>query len=67
MTRPVCPHCGRSTTVVGTRVDGKKRVRYLGCRLCGYRVHGVQMAKASDDGRSNSKYRANRYGRFASN
>ena len=33
----LCPSCGAQIQVVNTRIIGTQRVRYLGCRSCGYR------------------------------
>lgn len=35
--RPPCPRCGGHIQVVNTKIVGENRLRYLGCRKCGYR------------------------------
>lgn len=32
-----CPDCGAAIGVLNTYVAGETRVRYLGCRCCGWR------------------------------
>ncbi len=32
-----CPQCGDRLQVINTRVVGEHRVRYVGCRTCGFR------------------------------
>ena len=32
-----CPKCAGIIITVNTKVHGNRRVRYLGCRRCGYR------------------------------
>lgn len=32
-----CPECGGLVQVVNTVVEGSNRIRYLGCRECGWR------------------------------
>jgi hypothetical protein len=35
-----CPKCESHIQVVNTFVEGESRVRYLGCRGCGFRPEG---------------------------
>ncbi len=64
--RPTCPSCKKTCAVVGSRLDGEQRVRYLGCRRCMYRAPGVEVVESHETGHRSSNYARNESGRFMS-
>ena len=63
-TRPICPGCKRSCIAVGSRKDNNDRIRYLGCRDCGYRSDAVETVDISLSGHRSSNYSRDSSGRF---
>lgn len=50
----ICPTCGRGKLiVVNTLLVGNSRVRYRGCRRCGYRPEGNKEILGASSNRNN--------------
>ena len=66
MSRPICPGCKRLCNVVGSRKKDPDRIRYLGCRLCGYRADATEVVHVGLSGHRSSNYIRDSSGRFES-
>lgn len=64
MNRPVC-RCGKPCVAVGSRPDAALRIRYLGCRVCGFRASTPEVVDITETGRRSSNSLRDRSGRFA--